>query len=249
MNPQLASLRTGPKSRRHRTLAEKAFQTLHQAIMSGRLAPGLRLPIEDLAAALDMSPMPIREALRRLDSAGLVENIPHRGARVTALTVEDLAEVYDARIALETLALRRAAERFTDDEEAHCRHQLAVLQQTDEEDADAYSAAHQGFHFSLYEAAGSSWLQRLIRPVWESSERYWLVLPSRAQPPHRRHEHGELIDACAAHDADLAAQRIRQHLNDTAYYIAARMGGELPLDLASTDPRRAGGVSAPGTPA
>jgi DNA-binding GntR family transcriptional regulator len=235
MDPQLAALGAEPSGRRHRTLAEKAFETLHQAIMGGRLAPGLRLPIEDLAAALDMSPMPIREALRRLDSAGLVENIPHRGARVTELTVEDLAEVYEARVALEVLAIRRTAERFTQADETRCRGLLLELQNTPEQQADANSAAHLAFHFSLYEAAGSSWLLRLIRPVWECSERYYLVLPLRRQPAHRRHEHGELIDACAAHDPDLAEARIRQHLTDTADYIAAQMNGTP--------------VSAPGTPA
>jgi DNA-binding GntR family transcriptional regulator len=235
MDPQLAALGTEPSGRRHRTLAEKAFEMLHQAIMGGRLAPGLRLPIEDLAAALDMSPMPIREALRRLDSAGLVENIPHRGARVTELTVEDLAEVYEARVALEVLAIRRAAERFTHADEARCRALLTELHNTPEKQTDANSAAHLAFHFAMYEAAGSNWLLRLIRPVWESSERYYLVLPLRRQPAHRRHEHGELIDACAAHDPNLADARIRQHLTETADYIAAEMGG-VPL-------------SAPGTPA
>jgi DNA-binding GntR family transcriptional regulator len=225
MDAQLAALGTEPTSNGHRTLAEKAFETLHQAIMGGRLAPGLRLPIEDLAAALDMSPMPIREALRRLDSAGLVENIPHRGARVTELTVEDLAEVYEARVALEVLTIRRAAERFTERDEARCRALLTDLQSTPEAQTDANSAAHLAFHFSLYEVAGSGWLMRLIRPVWECSERYYLVLPLRRQPAHRRHEHGELIDACAAHDADLAEARIRQHLTDTADYIAAQMNG------------------------
>src|ERR1700729_2607374 len=78
----------------YRTLAEKAFQTLHAAIITGRLRPGTRLPIEELAELLRMSPMPIREALRRLDAAGLVENIPHRGARVTELSITDLEEVY-----------------------------------------------------------------------------------------------------------------------------------------------------------
>src|ERR1700742_5339554 len=121
MDSQLAALGSEPSGGRHRTLAEKAFETLHQASMAGRLAPGLRLPIEDLAAAMHMSPMPIREALRRLDAAGLVENIPHRGARVTALTLADLAEVYDARIALETLAIRRAAEAFTAQDEERGR--------------------------------------------------------------------------------------------------------------------------------
>jgi DNA-binding GntR family transcriptional regulator len=247
MDAQLAALSAAPNGRRHRTLAEKAFEMLHRAIMTGRLAPGLRLPIEDLAAALDMSPMPIREALRRLDAAGLVENIPHRGASVTTLAVEDLAEVYDARIALETLAMRRAAESFTAQDEARCRTLASATELTDDHDADAYSAAHLALHFALYEAAGSSWLLRLIRPVWESSERYWLVLPSRRQPADRMHEHGNLIDACAAHDPDLAAARIRQHLTDTAHYIAHKMGGTLPLDLAG--PVSAEPLSVPGRPA
>ena len=90
MESHLAVLADEGSSRGHRTLAEKAFETLHWAIITGRLRPGTRLPIEELAEVLDMSPMPIREAVRRLDAAGLVENIPHRGARVTELSVVDL---------------------------------------------------------------------------------------------------------------------------------------------------------------
>ena len=97
----------------HRTLAERAFATLHEAIVTGVLAPGERLPIQELAGVLELSPMPIREALRQLDSLGLVENIPHRGARVTELSIDDLREDYDARLALEQLAVRHAAEKFT----------------------------------------------------------------------------------------------------------------------------------------
>jgi DNA-binding GntR family transcriptional regulator len=72
MDSQLAVLAEDGSGRGHRTLAEKAFDTLHQAIITGRLRPGTRLPIEELAEVLEMSPMPIREAVRRLDGAGLV---------------------------------------------------------------------------------------------------------------------------------------------------------------------------------
>ena len=81
MESHLAVLGTGgAPSRGHRTLAEKAYETLHAAIITGVLRPGARLPIEELAEHLEMSPMPIREAVRRLDAVGLVENVPHRGA-------------------------------------------------------------------------------------------------------------------------------------------------------------------------
>jgi DNA-binding GntR family transcriptional regulator len=87
-----------------RTLADRAFVALHDAILTGQLEPGERLPIEALGGVLGMSAMPIREALRRLDAAGLVENVPHRGARVTELSLGDLAEIFEARLALEPLA-------------------------------------------------------------------------------------------------------------------------------------------------
>src|ERR1700735_5099302 len=98
MESALAVLASDGSPRGHRTLAEKAFETLHSAIITGQLRPGTRLPIEELADVLEMSPMPIREAVRRLDGAGLVENIPHRGARVTQLSITDLAEVVEARL-------------------------------------------------------------------------------------------------------------------------------------------------------
>src|SRR5436305_9016936 len=118
----------------HRTLAEKAVDALHTAIITGKLKPGTRLPIEDLAEVLKMSPMPIREALRRLDAAGLVENIPHRGARVRELSLQDLSEVYDLRLTVEVLAVQRAAERFDDSDAQLARVSLDQLDQLDELD-------------------------------------------------------------------------------------------------------------------
>src|SRR5579863_5046974 len=147
----------------HRTLADRAFAALHDAIVAGHLAPGERLPIEELGVALGMSAMPIREALRRLDAAGLVENIPHRGARVTELSIADLAEVYEARLALEPLAVSRAAERFTEEQAATATALLEALNRLPDDNSTETWAAHTAFHFALYDAADSRWLARLIR--------------------------------------------------------------------------------------
>jgi DNA-binding GntR family transcriptional regulator len=224
MESHLAVLVDEGSSRGHRTLAEKAFETLHWAIITGQLRPGARLPIEELAEVLDMSPMPIREAVRRLDAAGLVENIPHRGARVTDLSVVDLSEVYEARMALEVLAIRRAAERFQDADEEAARHRLHTLEaMTDDRTAEA-SAAHAAFHFALYDAADSAWLLRLIRPVWETSERYCLEATQSRQLAARQGEHMEIVEACVARDPDRAARALHGHLAATANSIAAAMG-------------------------
>jgi DNA-binding GntR family transcriptional regulator len=233
MESQLAVLAEEGVNRGHQTLAEKAFETLHTAIITGQLRPGTRLPIEELAEVLEMSPMPIREAVRRLDAAGLVENIPHRGARVTELSITDLAEVYEARLALEVLAIRRAAERFEPADEATARQRLDELNRMSDDKSAATSSAHAAFHFVLYEAADSAWLLRLIRPVWETAERYCLEVPQCRQLRARRLEHTAILDACVAHDADRAAVALRDHLATTANNIAVAMGGEGPFQLSS----------------
>jgi DNA-binding GntR family transcriptional regulator len=217
----------------HRTLAERAFATLHEAVVTGVLPPGERLPIEELAELLEMSPMPIREALRQLDSAGLVENIPHRGARVTELSIGDLREVYEARLALEPLAVRHAAEQFTPEDAARARERL-------EEHVKAYKsrdlrtiwATHTAFHFALYNAAHSRWMTRLIQPLWETSERYrFAMLPVRINLDERRLEHERILEACAAHDPEVAAIELHNHLARTANLIANQMDSDDLFEL------------------
>jgi DNA-binding GntR family transcriptional regulator len=227
MESQLAALADERYNRGHRTLAEKAFGTLHTAIITGQLRPGTRLPIEELAEVLQMSPMPIREAVRRLDAAGLVENIPHRGARVTELSITDLDEVYEARLALEVLAIRHAAYQFTLDAQENARQKLTELNLMSDDNSAATSAAHAAFHFALYEAAESAWLLRLIRPVWETAERYCLEVPQCRQLRERQHEHEAILRACEDHDGDRAAQALHDHLATTANSIAEAMGGDL----------------------
>jgi DNA-binding GntR family transcriptional regulator len=234
MDSQLAVLAEGDSNRGHRTLAEKAFETLHSAIITGQLRPGTRLPIEELADVLEMSPMPIREAVRRLDGAGLVENIPHRGARVTELSVTDLSEVYEARLALEVLAIRRAAGRFDAAHEASAGQRLATLNHMTDDNSATTSAAHEAFHFALYDAADSAWLMRLIRPVWETSERYCLEVPQCRQLAARGPEHEAILEACASNDPDRAAVALHDHLATTANHVSVAMGGERLFELEIT---------------
>ncbi len=236
MESPLAVLAEEGSNRSHRTLAEKAFDTLHTAIITGQLRPGTRLPIEELADVLEMSPMPIREAVRRLDAAGLVENIPHRGARVTQLSITDLAEVYEARVALEVLAIRRSAERFSSEHADTARQRLAELNEMSDDNSAATSAAHDAFHFALYDAADSAWLLRLIRPVWETSERYCLEVPQSRQLAARTGEHDAILAACIANDPDRAAVALRDHLATTANNVSVAMGGEPLCELRRPSP-------------
>lgn len=208
------------------TLADEAFATHDEAIRTGPPRPGERLPTEDLAEVLEMIAMPIRAALGRLDAAGIVENIPDLGARVTKLSIEDLREVYELRLALEPLTIRRAAEQFTDEDAATATKRLSELNALPDDNSTAAWAAHTAFHFALYDAAGANWLLRLIRPLWESSERYRRAAPVSHKLAMRRREHELILQACIEHDADRAAAAIRDHLAISANVVSKAVGGQ-----------------------
>ena len=99
---------------RHRTMAEYALEQLREAIILGELPAGTPLRLDELARSLGMSISPIREAVRQLEALGLAKHVPHQGARVLDFDIDELRDLFEVRLALESLAVRRAAERFTD---------------------------------------------------------------------------------------------------------------------------------------
>ena len=87
--------------------------------------------------------------------------------------------------------------------------------------------AHTSFHFAIYSAAGSSWLVRLIKPLWANSERYRIMsLSSRGTIEERQQEHERILVACANHAPRVAARELQQHLARTANLVARQFGEE-----------------------
>src|SRR5690348_6329349 len=209
-------------------MAEAALERLREAIILGELTPGTPLRLEDLARSLGTSISPVREAVRRLEALGLAEHIPHHGAKVTGLNVEELRELFSVRLALETLAVRRAAELFTGEDAAAAREQLDGSDAA-RRDGDMREAvrAHTAFHFALYEAARSGWLLRLIRPAWDSRERYRPVLLGEKGDLQERHAalDDELLAACEARDPDRAAAALHAHLELASDIYAVELAG------------------------
>jgi DNA-binding GntR family transcriptional regulator len=212
---------------RHRTMAEAALERLREAIILGELTPGAPLRLEDLARQLGMSISPIREAVRQLEALGLAEHVPHHGAKVMALDVEELRELFSIRLALEGIAVRRAAELFTPaDEQAARGHLDAYDEARRRGDVRRAVHAHGAFHFAVYEAGRSQWLLRLIRPAWDSCERYRPVLLAKGAVQDRHEELDvELVDACVAHDPDRAAKALHDHLELADDIFAVELKG------------------------
>src|SRR3954468_11524118 len=200
---------------RHRTMAEFALEQLRESIILGELPAGTPLRLDELARSLGMSISPIREAVRQLEALGLAKHVPHQGARVLDFDVEELRDLFQIRLALESLAVRRAAERFTDEDAEAARGQLERFDTAAAlDDVRESMRAHTDFHFMLYDASQSPWLVALIRPAWDRSERFRPALLTSKDGPQERHRAYDqaLLDACAGHDPDAAAQALHHHL-------------------------------------
>ncbi|PSR34476.1 MAG: GntR family transcriptional regulator [Sulfobacillus benefaciens] len=209
------------ESRKPPTLAEHATQQLREAIISGALAPGETLLLNDLAKKLDISIMPVREALKRLQYEGLVEQPPQKEARVAPLSLADLDDTYAARILMETRAIRRSASRFSEEDYTRL---LKVLEQYEfayDHNEDAMGRAlHKRFHFGMYQVGASPWLLGLISTLWDNSERYRrLSLEHRGSIHDRRNEHADVLEACHARDPEKAARLLESHLRKTAELV------------------------------
>ncbi|NEA30723.1 GntR family transcriptional regulator [Streptomyces sp. SID13031] len=211
------------------TTADQAYNTVLAAILDGSIPAGAPLPLQQLAKDLDMSMMPVREAIKQLEATGIIEVEAHRGARVRPLTDDDLIDTYLTRIVLEGALVRQAAEGF-DDEAAQLARDALDAQQLALRLGDKAGArkAHEDFHFTVYRAAESSWLFRSISPTWLNSERYRAAgLYDPAEVDIRRREHELILDHCVAHDPAAAYQALKSHLLSTVQGVNAEAAERL----------------------
>jgi DNA-binding GntR family transcriptional regulator len=197
--------------RRRRSILPKptavalAHAQLRQSILSERLKPGEWLRQEELATRLSMSRMPIREALRLLGEEGLVELSPHRGARVTPLSLEELEEIYGARMGLEGLIARYAAVKI--DEQTLETLRLALPRLTALSiagDVDPYLHEDRLFVETCYAVSERPRLCRQIGALRERAERYLRLVFKLGTGFQWVDSSYRLFQACVAHDADAA---------------------------------------------
>ena len=157
-------------------LTDQVYAALREAIMSGELPAGSRLRVRDLAEQVGTSVMPVREAIRRLEEAGLAEREPHKGAVVKTLTLEELVHVYDVRRLLEGEAARLGAERITADECERMQAEYdAVVAAIRERHAIGLLDRDEAMLTILYSASGNPVLVDTIRTLWQHCRAYKIV--------------------------------------------------------------------------
>lgn len=186
---------------------------LREMILSGELHGSQALRQRDIAVQFNVSQTPVREALRRLESEGIVINDPHRGATVAESHAGSLEENYQIRAALESLGSRLAATSITDQQLTHLAALNEKMREVGAAD-DAYAPLNREFHFFIYECADSPLLLSLMRLLWQSMPGGPRVLRSHGESTR---QHDALLAALHAHDGDAAAEATRGHILGSAH--------------------------------
>lgn len=198
-------------------MVDSAITSLREAILSGDILPGSRIPIEETAERLGMSPIPVREALRSLASEGLVIALPQRGYRVAHLTRDDMDELFTLRTHLEVLAVQQALPRLKDTHLRTLQREIVELTAAQRDhDWRRQQFHHRAFHFAFFEVAGSPRLLWMLAMLWDHCERYLRMAEGfRERPENVGNEHQVLVEAYRSGSLILAEQRTREHVEFT----------------------------------
>lgn len=190
----------------------RVYESLRESIRSGRLPPGERLRETDIAERLGVSRTPVREALRRLQSDGLVTFAPWRGMTVAALDLAQLEELYDMREVLESAAARFAATNASDADVAWLRS-LLEEQSAAGSEAGALERINRAFHDAIYRAAHNRYLLGALSSLADSLGLLKNTTFSIAgRPESGLAEHRRIVDAIADRDPEAAEDAARRHI-------------------------------------
>jgi DNA-binding GntR family transcriptional regulator len=207
----------GPAPRPVLTKTDYAYTEVRERILSGSLGSGATVSQEALAAELNVSTTPLREAMRRLASEGLVVLDAHRDARVAPLTAAEARSLFEVRQQLDPLAVRLAAERRDDADRSRIEEAAASLQPLDTGSSLAALEAHRAFHAALYRASHNDLLVSLLDGLWDKADRYRRAsLQAREDSPADRRrvqaEHQAMMAAVLDGDPEAAEEHMRRHV-------------------------------------
>ncbi|MFC0401844.1 GntR family transcriptional regulator [Paraburkholderia rhizosphaerae] len=197
------------------TAEEEAYAYVLYRIRMGTYKAGHRLIPEEIAAEINTSRMPVREAFRRLASEGLLVIRPNRGALVRGLDADEMEEVFCMRGALEGLAARMAMPKITPEHISELTRLIDVMERV-EQDVQQWVTAHRNFHEYLCQLCGRRRLIAQIgglHTVMEPHMRLWLELADK--PMTSRDDHMTIISAIKAGDPLLLEAAVREHIEAT----------------------------------
>ena len=212
-----------PKGQNFTTKQALVYHTLRDAIMHGRLEPGERLVIDDIAKKLEVSPIPVREALQLLQSERLLEHKPHVGAVVAALSAADAEEIFALLEALETAVFIGALAKVTPQHIADLQHLVERMAAVGED--GRWMELNQRFHRTIAEIAMMPRALEMLDRIsgeWERLRRFRFRAVAHPDTAVADREHRAMVAALAGRDAAALEALVRTHNRSAlAHYRAA----------------------------
>ncbi|WP_421997790.1 GntR family transcriptional regulator [Reyranella sp.] len=204
------------------SLRRQVYGWLRDALTAGRFTPGQKLSFRFVAGEVGVSLTPVREAIRLLVAEGAFEMQPNRSVRVPLMTRDKVLELRDIRLAVEGLAVEKAAKRATREQVARLRRIASeLLEARNRGDFAADRQKIREFHFALYAIAGLPTLQRVIEGLWLQTGPYLnLLYPDFVASPRGPERRLRLIRAVQAHDAATARREIVADIGGALTYVA-----------------------------
>jgi DNA-binding GntR family transcriptional regulator len=198
---------------------EQVYRRVRGAILEGEIAPGAVMSQVALADDLGVSRTPLREALRMLQSEGLVDAQANRRVTVKPISATDLEELVVMRVALETEAIRLSVSRLVPEDIAGLEGRLAEMAHfAQAKDYDRWQHPHVAFHRGLTAAAGTR-VNAMLAQLSDHAERYRRVHIARSPKAWQTEGHREILDACKKGDREKAARLLAAHLSTTAFDV------------------------------
>lgn len=197
------------------TLQDQVHRQLCDLILDGRLAPGETITVQGLADAFGVSPMPVREALKRLTAAGALSVVSGRSVGIAPLSRARLTDLRNVRMEIEALACGWGVLGATPADLAAAEGHLADLEAASEAgDREGYLRSNRGLHFTIYRASRSEILLGIIEALWLQISPYFHKL--RESYTVANSHHREMVEALRARDEAAMREALRADI-DSAY--------------------------------
>lgn len=216
-------VKSGQENAGYRTLIERTYGLLREDILNGRLVPGEKLLVEHLKLRYDVGAGTVREALSRLVSEAIVVAEGQRGFTVAPISIEDLSDVTNVRVSIETealrLSIRHGGKEWRERLCAAWQRLSALEQPLLEENVQRWEAANAAFHEALLSDCGSPWALRLVRQLTQHAERYRRYAIGQHTGRDVHAEHQQIFDAAIAGQDARAALALESHIRATPELI------------------------------
>lgn len=208
----------------HKTvsLADQVFERLETDILSGKYASGEILTENKLVLELGTSRTPIREAVKRLEQEHIVE-ITQKGIYVLGVTHKDVEDIFDIRLQIEGLAAARTAKVITEEQLKELKEALDLQEfYVSKHDADHIKYQDSRFHELIYKFSGSAIIYDTLLPLHKKTQKFRKAsLQNRGRALDSTEEHRAIYNAIAAHNQELAAQTVIEHVKKAKESILA----------------------------